>query len=240
MGWKHGSTRRSICRSRGVDFFSSLLVSSSIYLHIRPAPSVCRYIELRTLRPLGGWASGKCRRWCSPSGGYGTAGPLERRDLGSRAAPPAIAGAGKPPRKDFDITTVVHQHRVVGRGDVAGAPVVHPHGVRALRRAALRPGDVLVANTIDRACGVRIEIELTAARDLSVGEIHLISIWVDHVEVHVTVGVPRKRHLDVACADLDYVKVHPGEQTDGVGIVGHREEELKLAVPKLLRQCQKD
>ena len=26
MGWKHGSTRRPICRSRGVDFFSSLLV----------------------------------------------------------------------------------------------------------------------------------------------------------------------------------------------------------------------
>ena len=45
MGWKHGSTRRPICRSRGVDFFSSLLVRVPLNAAIRDAQAQLQRVE---------------------------------------------------------------------------------------------------------------------------------------------------------------------------------------------------
>jgi len=103
---------------------------------------------------------------------------------------------------------------VVRLGDLAVAPVIHPHRIGAARCASDRPRHVLVSLVIEVAGGIRVEIERPVAGGLPMRVIDLLPARIDDVKVHVAVHVPGKADLNVACADGNRRGVERGKGAD--------------------------
>ena len=110
--------------------------------------------------------------------------------------------------------------------------------VASPRRASHRPRDVLVADAVDAAAGIRIEIELAAGWRLTARVVNLFTAGRDDVQVDVAVAIPRERDLDVAGPDPGHGRRQGRVRSDRSRRVRDRKLQVELIERDLLREGQ--
>ena len=110
----------------------------------------------------------------------------------------------------------------------------------AARRTTDGPRDVLVPYSIDSTGGIRVKVELAAARRFPACVIDLLTARRDNVKVDVAVSVPRERDLHIAGSDLGDARRKSNVRADSTRWAHPSKLQIELIEGNFLRKRQQN